>query len=262
MLSLEAQVTYSRAYFLAAKCQCDGRLISNGSALGIEALYNAKIPQAKLSRVLQELSHQTDHDGAPWVLQLLDGTFDVPGWRVDQFIGKANAARQQRYRERYSNGQSNGYSNAQEAMRYSNGLDNIGIPSPGSKDPSEGTGSKKSTRYSNGRNNAPEWPPVLTAAFESIRKKELRALGPDELDTLGRYHCLVYGNCTKDEMRNRTLGQRVAAQLASLARIRDYADITAGEYIAYGKKVHERRGGRPWYEPFLIKAEVEFEASR
>lgn len=92
-----------------------------------------------------------------------------------------------------------------------------------------------------------------------MRRTRLDGLGPDGLNVLARYHCLVFANCTRSESNNLANATKVAKGLAGLAMHRDYRDMTVAAYIKHGQKVHLQRKHMRWFDPWLIKAVVEFE---
>ena len=108
------------------------------------------------------------------------------------------------------------------------------------------------------RSEAPEWAENVKMATRALLDRPISSLPPDERFTVAQYHCLEFANCTRSENRNRAQATKVAGSFATMGRNDRYKDITVREYVAYARKVHERREKKPWFEPWLIRGEVEF----
>lgn len=103
------------------------------------------------------------------------------------------------------------------------------------------------------------WVAPLKVAAQALARKLLSQLDPDERFTLGRYHALRFGNCTVNERKNKRAGTKVAAGIGGLAADSRYGQITVQQYVNFAVKVHEQRESAPWFDPWLLKAVVEFE---
>lgn len=108
------------------------------------------------------------------------------------------------------------------------------------------------------------WVGPLRAEVAVLEPKQLRHLSADERHVLARCHALEFGNCTVSETTNRSKATGVASGLVYLVRDIERnpstVDITAREYLVYARRVWERRGRSPWFQPRDILAEVELES--
>lgn len=105
----------------------------------------------------------------------------------------------------------------------------------------------------------PSWQDALREETREIRKKNLASLTPDERLILGRYHALEFANCTKTEAFNKRHGSQIAGAFASMGRHATYGQITVSQYVAHARRHHANREESPWFDPWQIKAVVEFE---
>lgn len=103
------------------------------------------------------------------------------------------------------------------------------------------------------------WVEPLRAAANGLGDKTIKALSVEERFIIARYHCLVFGNCTKSEVSNRAKASNVASAFASMSRNDTYGELTVRRYFTEGRKVHEQREKKPWFDPWLIKGVLVFE---
>lgn len=103
------------------------------------------------------------------------------------------------------------------------------------------------------------WAQRLRAEVYALSDRSLRSLTADERVLIARYHCLVFANCTKSEPSNKSRATGVAAAFASMGRNATYGDLTVKQYFLHGRKVSQQRERTPFYDPWLIRAVVEFE---
>lgn len=103
------------------------------------------------------------------------------------------------------------------------------------------------------------WVTPLKVAAQALARMLLSQLDAEQRFTLGRYHAFRFGNCTVNERKNRRAGTKVAAGIGGLAADFRYGQITVQQYVNFAAKVHEQREAAPWFDPWLIKAVVEFE---
>jgi uncharacterized protein YdaU (DUF1376 family) len=108
----------------------------------------------------------------------------------------------------------------------------------------------------------PEWATTLRASTKTLGPKPLRDLTVDERTTLARYHCLVFGNCSADELKNRRNAAKVLAGLGGMAIDSRYGEMTVNTYVASGRKVTEAFKLGPWFDPWLIRGMLEAEAAK
>lgn len=104
----------------------------------------------------------------------------------------------------------------------------------------------------------PQWAIDLEAQVEPLLKRELRTLEIPERFVVARVHALRFANCTRTEARNKSAATKIAAGLATMARSKNYGDLTVRHYLAYGAKLHEMRERTPWFNPWAIEAVVRF----
>jgi hypothetical protein len=100
------------------------------------------------------------------------------------------------------------------------------------------------------------WIEPLVATAKDLRKITIATFTPEQRMIAGRYHAYRYGNCSKNEARNKKFGARMATAFAKMS-ISALSRLTFAEYVAYANKYHEMSGGSPWYEPFLIQGVME-----
>ena len=93
-------------------------------------------------------------------------------------------------------------------------------------------------------------------ALFSVR---LDAFTKEQRNIAGRYHALRFSNCNREAFRNKEIGRKIAAGLTTLGSNSMYGDMTFKEYVGYAEEIHAQCDGKPWYDPWLIKAAVEFE---
>lgn len=144
----------------------------------------------------------------------------------------------------------------------------VSLPSTSSSDKSSeapdlfGNEGTKVTPISRKRRTAEKdtsWRAPLVASAQEISNsnRPMSRWSVDERFTWARWHCLMFGNCTADEGRNKTKASDVAAGLASMALSRDYGTVTGHEYFLLAKAIHEQRNAVPWFDPWLIKGAME-----
>jgi len=103
------------------------------------------------------------------------------------------------------------------------------------------------------------WIGPLEEQARSLFPRRLESFTKDERHIAGRYHALRFSNCKREASRNKEIGRRIAAGLSTLGSHQLFSDMTFGEYVAYAEDVHKQCDEKPWYDPWLIKAVVEFE---
>jgi hypothetical protein len=108
--------------------------------------------------------------------------------------------------------------------------------------------------------DAVPWQDQVREATRALRKRSLSSLSVVERSIVAQYHCLEVANCTKTEANNKAQATKVAAALASMGRSKGYSDMNVGAYVTYIRRVFEQREKTPFYDPWLIKAVVEFDA--
>lgn len=141
-------------------------------------------------------------------------------------------------------------------------------PSPSSSSNSqvlpglEGQNPPPRTRRSKTIPPAATWVVPLRDACLAIKTRELQTLTADERLTLGRYHAYKFGNCTKDELRNRRHGVDIAKGLLGMAQHREWGTLTVAAYANYGCKTLENRGGAPFFDPWLVISAVELRSAQ
>lgn len=255
MLSIEARDTWVRAYALAGKCDAGGMLVLNGVRLGKEELYNPRIPVRRIELALEELINHG------FLARHLDGAIEVVGWEQEQTTKEATRKRKSRDNGRDSHVESHG----ELYLKMWRSAVTNGVTSHHQEDQDispTGVAYLPSVDTSPSGDDAgllPAWPRGLIVEASTLRKKPIRDWTGPERFVAARLHCLLFANCTVNEKSNRANASRVASAFAGMASSRDYGDITLAEYVIYASKVHADRGGERWFDPWLVKAHVEFE---
>ena len=102
------------------------------------------------------------------------------------------------------------------------------------------------------------WAQGVVDKAKPLLQRRMDSWTPQERFAWARWHCLRFGNCTQDERRNRMRSSEVAKGLSTMAMSQEYGDLTGAQYAHYAKLVHQERGQVPWFDPFLVKAVIEW----
>jgi len=98
------------------------------------------------------------------------------------------------------------------------------------------------------------WQRPMRDAGIATLDTQLRDMNPDQIYALSRLGKYEYGNCRRDERKNRSAAIGFAKGLAGMARSRDYGDVTGQEFMDAAKRVYELGGGVPLHDAWAVIA--------
>lgn len=208
----------------------------------------------KLSRFLTDTGGRVSYRTIGLILRSVYGLkvsdHNIRGWLLDDTAANRGAAAANTHERR--GGAAAGRSDEEKGSPpHPRSQENIYTPSLRSGEPPR-------RRRKSDRDSVVDiaWRNDVLEAARHLVGREMRSWTPDERYTWARWHALMFAYCNKDEGNNRRMATKIAAALLNMASSK-FGDMTGREYFHLATRVHERRNKAPWYDPWLIKSEME-----